>query len=355
MSPKHICVAMSGGVDSAGAALLLRQAGYEVSGVTLRLHGYKDRPGLCGSADDIEQARQVAASIGIPHQVLDLSELFCRKVMDKFVSEYVNGRTPNPCICCNRTMKFGIMLDRALELGCRYVVSGHYARIRQDESTGRYLLYRAVDLSKDQSYVLWSLTQDQISHFVAPLGEFSKKEVREIAEKYGIPVAHKSDSQDICFIPNGDYREFLNRVGGNKDSSGDFVLADGTRLGKHLGQSHYTVGQRKGLGIAYKEPLYVIGRDMKKNSVILGSNNDLFTTKFTVRSASFSALDFPESDFECQVRIRYRASFVSARLVPIGDGRLLVETQTPVRAATPGQSAVFYDGETLLGGGIIEG
>ncbi len=348
---KKCFVAVSGGVDSATALLLLREKGFDVEGVTMINFGEELVPN-CVSFE-ANDAKKLCDSLSVPHHTVDLKEEFKKTVVGDFISAYKMGETPNPCVVCNRYLKFGALYDYAKEHGAKEYATGHYVRVKQ--CGDRRVITRAADEDKDQSYVLWSLTQDQISHFVAPLGEFSKKEVREIAEKYGIPVAHKSDSQDICFIPNGDYREFLNRVGGNKDKKGDFVLSDGTRLGCHLGQSHYTVGQRKGLGIAYKEPLYVIGRDMKKNSVILGRNDDLFTTKFTVRNASFSALDFPESDFECSVRIRYRAPFVSAKIIPIGENRLLVETQTPVRAATPGQSAVFYDGETLLGGGIIEG
>ena len=343
-------VAVSGGVDSATALLLLREKGFDVEGITMINFGKELVPNA--EPTEANDAKKLCDSLSIPHHTVDLREEFKNTVVGDFVSAYANGETPNPCVVCNRFLKFGVLYDYARAHGANEYATGHYVRVKQ--CGDRRVITRAADEEKDQSYVLWSLTQDQIAHFVAPLGEYSKKEVREIAEQFGLPVAHKSDSQDICFIPNGDYREFLERVGGCKDISGDFVLANGTKLGRHLGQSNYTVGQRKGLGIAYKEPLYVIGRDIKRNLIILGRNDDLFTTKFTVRSASFSALDFPNGDFRCSVRVRYRAPFVSARLVPIGEGRLLVETEIPVRAATPGQSAVFYDGETLLGGGIIE-
>lgn len=343
-------VAVSGGVDSATALLLLRDNGYDVEGVTMVNFDNSLVPNA--SALELNDAKLLCGSLSVPHHTVDLREEFKKYVIGDFISAYANGETPNPCVVCNRYLKFGALYDYARAHGANEYATGHYVRVKQ--CGDRRVITRAADPEKDQSYVLWSLTQEQISHFVAPLGEYSKDEVREIARQYGIPVADKGDSQDICFIPNGDYREFLARVGGSKDVSGDFVLSDGTRLGKHLGQSGYTVGQRKGLGIAYKEPLYVIGRDMKRNLIILGSNNELFTTRFTVRNASFSALDLPQGDLDCSVRIRYRAPFVSARLIPIGEGKLIVETKEPVRAVTPGQSAVFYDGETLLGGGVIE-
>ena len=347
---KKCFVAVSGGVDSATALLLLREKGFDVEGVTMINFGNELVPNC--SSSEINDAKALCDSLSVPHHTVDLKEEFKKIVVGDFISAYANGETPNPCVVCNRYLKFGALYDYAIDRGAEEYATGHYVRVKQ--CGDRRIITRATDESKDQSYMLWSLTQDQIKNFIAPLGEFSKKEVRELAEQYKISVAHKSDSQDICFIPNGDYREFLSRFGGSKDIKGDFVLTDGTVLGRHLGQSNYTVGQRKGLGIAYKEPLYVIGRDMDKNTVILGRNEDLFITKFSVRGASFSALDFPNGDFECQLRIRYRAPYVAARLIPIGEDRLLVETKEPVRAATPGQSAVFYDGEALLGGGIIE-
>ncbi len=343
-------VAVSGGVDSAVALLLLRNKGYSVEGITMRVFGTE----LVPNANDNESddAKLLCRSLDVPHHLIDLSGEFRDKVVGDFVSAYANGETPNPCVVCNRHIKFGALADYAFSLGAKKYATGHYVRIKT--CGDRRVIVRAADNDKDQSYMLWGLTQEQILNFEAPLGEYSKDEVRAIALENGFAVANKSDSQDICFIPDGDYRAFLDRVVGKTDKSGDFVLMNGQKLGRHQGQRCYTVGQRKGLGIAYTEPLYVIGRDIEKNQIILGKNQDLFTNRFTVRNASFSACDFPNGSMTCEVRIRYRAPFVKAVLTPIGEGKLLVETEVPVRAVTAGQSAVFYDGDTLLGGGIIE-
>lgn len=343
-------VAVSGGVDSATALMLLKEKGYEVEGVTMIPFGRDLVPesSFC-EADD---ARRLCESLSVRHHTVDLSSEFYKSVVGDFINAYALGETPNPCVVCNRFIKFGALAEYAFSNGADYYATGHYVRIK--EYGGRRVIARAADEDKDQSYMLWRLNREQIARFIAPLGEYTKKEVRSLALDYGIPAASKSDSQDICFIPNGDYRAFLDRVVGNTDRAGDFVHKDGSKLGRHLGQRCYTIGQRKGLGIAYKEPLYVIGRDMVKNTVILGSNSDLFTKSFTVRDACFSAIDHPKEPFCCQVRIRYRAPFVPARLTPLSNGRLLVETDETVRAVTPGQSAVFYDGDILLGGGVIE-
>ena len=347
---KKCFVAVSGGVDSATALLLLRDKGYSVEGVTMLTFGKELVPNA--SLRDAEDARELCESLSVPHHTVDLKQEFRDYVVRDFIESYQKGETPNPCIVCNRYLKFGTLADYAYSHGADLYATGHYVRVAN--CGDRRVIMRASDSDKDQSYMLWSLTAEQISRFVAPLGEYTKKEVRELASEYAVSVAHKSDSQDICFIPDGDYRAFLNRVAGNTDKSGDFVLSNGKILGKHLGQRCYTVGQRKGLGIAYTEPLYVIGRDMSKNRIILGTGNELYTTRFEVYNANFSACDYPTEPFECEVRIRYRAPLVRARLTPIAENTLVVETAEPVRAVTPGQSAVFYDGDTLLGGGIMQ-
>ncbi len=346
---KKCFVAVSGGVDSAVALMLLKKQ-YDTEGITMIPFGKE----LVPDADQNEarDAAILCEKMGVKHHLLDMSEQFRERVIADFLNAYEKGETPNPCVVCNRYLKFGALADYAFEKGAEEYATGHYVRVRQ--MGDRRIITRAANPEKDQSYVLWNLTQEQVSRFIAPLGEYTKEQVREMAAEMGLHVAKKGDSQDICFIPDGDYRAFLERIDPNKDKIGNFVLSSGEKLGKHKGQRSYTIGQRKGLGIAYKHPLYVIGRDMKKNTVILGDNSELFVDRFTVRQANFSACDFPEGDFRCEVRIRYRAPFVKARIVPLGEGRLLVETSEKVRAVTPGQSAVFYDGDALLGGGVIE-
>ena len=353
MSPKHVCVAMSGGVDSAGAALLLQRLGYKVSGVTLRLHAYKDRPGLCGSADDIETARAVAARLGISHTVLDLSNLFQTAVMDRFVSEYVSGRTPNPCIDCNREIKFGALLDWALAHGADFIATGHYARVDYDKSTGRWLLLRGQDPKKDQSYVLYQLTQRQLAHLLLPVGDYNKPAIRDKARQAGLDNADKGDSQDICFVPDGDYVGFLRREG-LPLTPGDFVDRDGRVLGRHKGLPCYTAGQRKGLGIAAGKHVYVLSKNGADNTILLGDDAELYASSLLASHVNWISGETPAQPVRCAAKTRYSQTEAPCTASPLPDGGLRVVFDQPQRAITPGQAVVLYDGDVVLGGGTIE-
>lgn len=353
MSKQHICVAMSGGVDSAGAALLLRQQGYEVSGVTMHLHSCKERPGLCGSEKDIEMARAVAATIGIPHTVLDLSGRFQKTVMDRFVSEYVHGRTPNPCIDCNREIKFGALLDWALEHGADALATGHYARVSHDATSGRWLLLRGRDLKKDQSYFLYQLTQHQLAHLLLPVGDYEKPALRALAAEAGLVNADKADSQDICFVPDGDYMTFLQEYGGVIPVPGDFIDESGRVLGRHRGIERYTPGQRKGLGVSSDAPLYVLRKDLDSGTIILGPNSALFTHELTAERVNWISIPEPTCPISVTAKTRYSQREDSAVVYPLPNGQVRVEFDDPQRAVTAGQAVVFYDGERVVGGGTI--
>ncbi len=348
-----VCVAMSGGVDSAGAALLLRQAGYAVSGVTLRLHACKDRPGLCGSSEDIDAAREAAAAMGIPHTVLDLQDLFAREVMDRFVSEYVRGRTPNPCIDCNRTIKFGALLDWALDHGADFLATGHYARIGYDEAAGRHLLLRGRDPRKDQSYVLYQLTQGQLGHLLLPVGTYEKPELRRLAEEAGLSNAGKADSQDICFIPDGDYPAFLRRYGGVEPVPGDFVDLTGRVLGRHRGLECYTTGQRKGLGVSAGEPVYVVRKELDTRRIVLGPDSALYTRELIAEAVNLISVPQLTGPMAVTAKTRYSQREAAATVEPLPDGRIRVVFEEPQRAVTAGQAVVLYDGEKVVGGGTI--
>ena len=351
---QRVFVAMSGGVDSAVAALLLRQAGYNVTGVTLRLHPYKDRPGLCGSADDIETARAVAAGMGIPHVVLDLCDLFRERVMDRFVWAYTHGRTPNPCIDCNREIKFGALLDWALDQGADAMATGHYARVRLDTPSGRWQLLRGADRRKDQTYFLYQLTQHQLAHLLLPVGDYDKPAIRESARQAGLLNAGKADSQDICFVPDGDYTAFLQEYGHVTLEPGNFVDREGRVLGRHKGLPCYTTGQRKGLGVSAGKHVYVVRKNARDNTILLGDDRDLFTSRLTACRVNWIAGAAPADTIRVTAKTRYSQTEAEAAVTPLPDGRMEVVFDRPQRAVTAGQAVVLYDGDQVLGGGVIE-
>ena len=354
---EKVLVAMSGGVDSSVAAYLLQQQGYACIGVTMRLYENETagipRGHTCCSLDDVEDARAVAYDLGMPYYVLNFTEEFDEKVIRKFVQVYQNGGTPNPCIDCNRYLKFDHLLNRARELGCDYIATGHYVQRWQDEN-GRWGLRKNDDPGKDQSYVLYSLTQDQLAHTLFPLGGMHKNAVRAIAEEQGLCNARKHDSQDICFAPDGDYAAAIGRLTGEKSVPGAFVSTDGRVLGEHKGIIHYTVGQRRGLGIPHGERLYVCRIDPERNEVVLGEEKDLYRSKAAVSDVNWISGETPREPVRCAVKIRYRAREQAATVYPEENGRGRIVFDAPQRAVTPGQAAVFYDGDTVLGGGTIE-
>jgi tRNA-specific 2-thiouridylase len=341
---KKILVGMSGGVDSAAAAVLLKEQGYELAGATFTLHG--------DNAADCADAKAVCDALGIPHYTLDFREPFRAEVLEPFAREYESGRTPNPCVLCNRAIKFGAFLSAARELGYDGVATGHYAILERDETRGIVRVKRAAHLEKDQSYVLYSLTREQLAAMALPLGEYSKPQVRAIAEKHGLPVVHRPESQDICFVPDGDYAAFLRGYLGAESEPGDFVAEDGTILGRHRGIRHYTVGQRRGIAHSFSELMYVAAIDAAANTVTLAPNAALMRTSLNVKGVNWLEPVKPGKPLRLDVKIRYGAKTAAATVTPCDDGAN-VEFDEPQRAITPGQSAVFYSGEYLVGGGVI--
>lgn len=351
-------IAMSGGVDSSVAALLTKETGDECIGATMKLFHNEDigvkREKTCCSLDDVEDARNVCYRMGIRYYVFNFSERFKEDVMDRFVDAYEHGATPNPCIDCNRYLKFDKMFQRMRELEYDYIVTGHYARVEYDEEKNRYLLKKAVDDTKDQSYVLYMLTQEQLAHISLPLGGLRKMEVREIAEKHGFVNARKHDSQDICFVPDGDYAKFIEQYTGRKSIPGDFVDTEGNILGKHKGIIHYTLGQRRGLGIPAASRLYVCDISPKTNQVVLGNNEDLFHLELTATKVNLISCESLKEPMRLKAKIRYRHPEQEALAWQTEDGVLHVRFDKPQRAITRGQAVVLYDGDIVVGGGVIE-
>ena len=354
-SNKRALIAMSGGVDSSVVASIIHDRGYECMGCTMRLYENdvigEDLFGTCCSLKDTQDARAVCEKIGIPYNIYHYEAEFREKVIEPFICSYENGETPNPCIRCNRYIKFDSLYNKAKELGFEYIVTGHYARI--EERDGKYYLLKAKDPNKDQSYVLYDLTQEQLAHTFFPLGEYTKNEVREIAEEKQFVTSHKSESQDICFVPDGDYAAMIRRYRDKEYEKGDFVDTEGNVLGTHEGIINYTIGQRRGLGIPADRRLYVKQLDVKNNRVILADNKDLFEKELIIRDFHWITGDVPAEPMRCSAKIRYRHKEQLATLEVLSDGKAKITFDEPQRAITAGQSAVLYDGDIVLGGGII--
>ena len=348
MERKKALIGMSGGVDSSVAAYLMLKQGISCDGCTMRLHTMS-----CSGSDDTLDAKAVADRLGIDHFVLDCQDSFRESVMDKFVTSYESGLTPNPCIDCNRNLKFGAMLDKAQNLGYSWVVSGHYARIRFEEASGRYLLYKAADAAKDQTYFLACLSQHQLSHIRFPLGELTKAEVRQIAEEQGFVNARKRDSQDICFVPGGDYAAFLQQYTGKTYAAGNYLNLNGDIVGKHKGAVCYTIGQRKGLGIALGAPVYVCSKDMAANTVTVGPNDALFSGALQANNWTWFPFPALAEPIRVTAKTRHSQYEQAATVYPEENGFAKVVFDAPQRAVTPGQAVVLYQGDLVIGGGTI--
>ena len=356
---KRILVAMSGGVDSSVTAALLREQGHEVIGISMQVWDYAkftapegEEFGSCCSLDDIHDARRIAEQLGIPFYVVNFEEEFQERVIDDFVDAYFRGRTPNPCVRCNQLIKFDLLLKKARELGADYLATGHYARVVPGDD-GIFRLCKGLDPRKDQSYFLFTLTQEQLAMTLFPLGGLTKTEVRELATRYGLRVAQKKESQEICFIPDDNYVRFLEEERGTGRLAGNIVGTDGMVLGRHNGTYRYTVGQRRGLGIAHTEPLYVVRLDAGRHEVVVGTERELYSAGLLANDVNW-IVPAPGVPLEASCKIRYRHQPVPCRIEPLPEGRVRVRFETPEKAVTPGQAVVFYDGDCVLGGGWIE-
>jgi tRNA-specific 2-thiouridylase len=371
MNPKAkkplVVVGMSGGVDSSLAAFLLKQQNYPVEGVSFKLFEFDDKGGdscaerSCCSTESIDAAREVCESLGIPHQVVDLQAEFEKEVISDFVKEYLNGRTPNPCVICNSKIKWKGLRAKAESLGAGFVATGHYARVRYDRNGKRYQLLRGIDAARDQSYALWGLTQDDLKDTIFPLGEMTKKEVRTLAREHELRVADREDSQEICFVPDDDYAGFIRGWNTKSDSKtkgvikpGPILNMRGEKLGEHRGIPVYTIGQRRGLKVAVGRPLYVVRIDLEKNAIYVGEDQELFGSSFVVNKVNWIAFNALENQMDGHIQIRYKHAAQKGIICPLTKGEVMVKFDKPERAITPGQSAVFYNGEMVLGGGVID-
>ena len=353
-----VVVGMSGGVDSSVAAYLLKEQGYDVIGVTMQIwqdeeQAAQEENGGCCGLSAVDDARRAAAALEIPYYVMNFKKEFKENVIDYFVEEYQNGRTPNPCIACNRYVKWESLLQRSLSIGAEYIATGHYARVVQLEN-GRYTLRRSATLAKDQTYALYNLTQEQLKRTLMPVGKYTKDEVRAIAEKINLRIANKPDSQDICFVPDGDYAAYIEEEAGVKVPEGNFVLTDGTVLGRHKGITHYTVGQRKGLGLALGYPAFVLEIRPETNEVVIGTKEESMTTQLRARNLNFMAVEDLTEPLHVFTKIRYKHKGAWCTIEKTGEDEVLCTFDEPQRAVTPGQAVVFYDGEYVLGGGTIQ-
>jgi len=355
---KKVVVGLSGGVDSSVAAYLLKEQGYDVIGVTMQIWQEEDREqkeaeGGCCGLSAVEDARRVAQHLDIPYYVMNFRKEFKQRVMDYFVEEYLQGRTPNPCIACNRYVKWESLLQRSLEIGADYIATGHYARIDRMEN-GRYAIRNSVTAAKDQTYALYNLTQEQLSRTLMPVGEYTKEEIRNIAREAGIPVAHKPDSQEICFVPDDDYAAFIEKEAGQRvPPPGNFVDQEGKILGTHKGITHYTIGQRKGLDLPMGKRVFVTRIRPDTNEVVIGDNEDVFTDTVVCDRVNYMGMEDLKNPRRVLAKIRYNHAGEYGMVEKMPDGKVICRFEKPVRASTPGQAVVFYEGEYVLGGGTI--
>lgn len=360
LDKNKVVIGMSGGVDSAVAAYVLKEQGYEVIGITMKLweedeENYAEDYGGCCSLSSVEDARLVCEKLGIPFYVINYNERFIETVVDNFIDEYLNGHTPSPCIRCNKYIKFDELLKTAHSLGAYYVATGHYGIVKYDEELNRYVIAKSKEKRKDQTYMMYSLSQEQIKHTLMPLGVFeTKEEVRAIAEREDLIVARKNDSQELCFVIDDDYARFVKEHSLKPIPKGNFVDLDGRVLGEHRGIIHYTVGQRKGLGITFGKPMYVVEIRPTTNEVVLGENDDVFKKILIAKEVNFITMDCLDEPYSCQAKIRYSSNTSSCTLYPAEGNKVKVVFDEPQRAVTPGQAVVFYEDDLLVGGGIIE-